>query len=139
MTPDLAGKIRAFGEFGAPTRATAVTVELKDGEEIICFKDCTVLQGYLAKCRACGAVFHSLGRPDACPACNARPYWRCPTCNELRDQPTCPKCKTEGQMVDPFDSRPDRWEDVVYNLGIKGAFLLRFNEKGLIAASASDD
>jgi len=135
MTPELAVKIRTYGEFGRPTQAATVSAALKLGEEIICFKDCTVLSGYIVQCKACGAAYRSLGEPQTCPHCGVSNSWRCPTCNKLSDDALCSNCNVQCRELPAFIVRPGKWENVVYYLGIKGKFCMKFNGKGLVAAT----
>lgn len=133
VTADLARKMAAYGEFGTPTQAPSVLIDIKPGEELEIFKDCQVLMGKRVTCKACGEVFHALGHPEACPKCGARVSWRCPKCNQITDQEHCPSCKVPGRQINPFHSVPDKWEEVVYILGINGKFTMKFNSTGLIA------
>jgi len=132
MTADLAQKIRAYGEIGIPTQAQSVLIDLKPREELSCFKDCTVLQGFRVTCKACGATYHALADPDICPRCGAKPAWRCEKCGQLQDTETCPNCNQISRAVTPFVKHPDAWEDVVYVLGINGRFLIKFNSNSLV-------
>lgn len=134
ITPDLASKMQAHGEFGIPTQSPSIIVDLKPGEDLEIFKDCTVLDGYQVHCKACGAVYRSFGEPeDCCRICGANPSWRCPKCDRLSDDETCPDCSLKGRIIDPLERTPDKWEDVVYILGIKGLYRLKFNSLGLVA------
>ncbi len=132
VTPDLAQKMRAFGEFGKPTHAPPVTINVKPGEEIVIFKDCSVCN-YQVVCKSCGTAYHTMENLEACPQCGAKPCWKCERCGMLRDDETCPDCKEKCRHITPFERRPDKWENVVYFLGIKDRFRLLFNSRGVIA------
>lgn len=114
VTAELARKMAAYGEYGTPTIAPSIIIDLKPGEELEIFKDCQVLMGHRIKCKACGAVFHSLGKPTSCPECEAE------------------ACAIDGREINPFLSVPDKWEEVVYNLGVKGLFCHKFNSSELV-------
>jgi len=133
VTPDLARKMATHGEFGTPTRSPSILVNVKPGDELEIFKDCQVIEGVRVNCKACGHVFRSFGSPRSCPSCGVKPGWRCPKCDNISDTFICPTCKVQGKMIDPFQTAPDKWEDVVYILGIKGKFSMKFNALGLIA------
>lgn len=133
VSPDLASKMRAYGEFGIPTQSPSIIIELKPGEDLEIFKDCTVLDGYQVHCKACGAIYRSFGEQGAgCLYCGATPSWRCPKCDKLADKETCPDCNLTGRIIDPLERTPDKWEDIVYILGIRGLYRLKFNSRGLL-------
>jgi predicted RNA-binding Zn-ribbon protein involved in translation (DUF1610 family) len=132
VTPDLAQKMQAFGEFGLPTMAPPVTIDLKPGEELIIFKDCVVCDWQVV-CKACQTAYHTLEDLEACPRCGAKPSWKCEKCGKLLDGETCPDCGEKCRYITPFERRADKWEAVTYLLGIKDKFLLKFNSHGLIA------
>ncbi len=132
MTPDLAQKIQACGEIGYPTQAPSVLIDLKPGEELICFKDCTVIKGYQVICKACGFKYRTMGESGVCPSCGVTSGWKCDKCGHLGDSQVCPDCSTPGRLITPFRKRPDSWESVTYFLGIQGKFQIKFNSKGLV-------
>jgi len=132
MTPDLAAKIRACGEFGIPTQSPSVMIDLQPNDELIISKDCAVIRGYLVTCKACNATFRSFGEPDVCPTCGSKPGWKCDACGEIHDISICSRCHRRGRLIQPFIKRGISWEKVVYLLGIKDKFLLKFNSNGLI-------
>ena len=124
---ELARKMRAYGEFGIPTQAPAVMIDVKPGEVPLIYKDATVWNGYQVRCKACNTVFKSIVEPKACPTCDAKPAWRCPKCTALSDTEICPHCQKKGRIIDPFEKRNMKWEEVEYFLGIEGKFRNRFN------------
>jgi predicted RNA-binding Zn-ribbon protein involved in translation (DUF1610 family) len=134
VTQDLARKMQTWGEFGIPTQSPSIIIGLKPGEQLEIFKECTILDGHRIHCKACGAIYRAFGedRGDGCIRCGAKPAWRCPKCDKLSDAETCPDCNLKGRMIDPLERTPDRWEDVVYFLGIKGLYQIKFNSSGLI-------
>ncbi|MDM7913150.1 MAG: hypothetical protein QUS09_08645, partial [Methanotrichaceae archaeon] len=69
---------------------------------------------------------------DSCRICGVRPSWRCPKCDKLADEETCPDCNLTGRIIDPLERTPDKWEDIVYILGIRGLYRLKFNSRGLL-------
>lgn len=75
---NLAKLLNARGEFAVPTRSPAILVHLQHGEELVMFKDVTVIM--------------------------------------------------QGDQA---------WEDVVYNIGIKDKFMIKFNSRELIAYHSS--
>ncbi len=127
VSADLAAKMRAYGEFGTPTNSPEVIVEVHPGEEPVIYKDCAVLMGFQVRCKACSHEFRSLARPHVCPACGAKPVYRCGKCDKLTNTKICPDCRIEGRYISPFRKGPAKWEEVQYVLGIKGKFLNRFN------------
>ena len=133
VTPDLAQKMRAFGEFGTPTQSPQMIISLKPGDELQIFKDIDIKRGYQVHCKSCGATFRSFGLPAGCPYCGAAKSWRCEKCNKILAAPSCSDCKAPTRMIDPLEHAPAEWEEVVYNLGIKGVFEMRFNAIGLLA------
>lgn len=114
VTADLARKMTSQGEFGIPTHSPSILIDIKPGDELEIFKDCQVIIGKRVTCKACGGVFRSMGKPTTCPKCEAE------------------ACTIDGREINPFLSVPDKWEEVVYNLGIKGKFSMKFNSTGLI-------
>ena len=132
VTPDLARKMGAYGEYGMPTQSQAVILPLADGEEPIIYKEVTVWEGSQFHCKACSAVFRSKGQTANCPVCGAKAAWRCPKCDLMWDTETCPDCNAQCRPVDPFERRPARWEETEYFLGVKGKFCNRFNTSRLI-------
>lgn len=134
VTPDLANKMREHNEFGIPTQSPSVIIELKPGDELEIFKDCSVLDGYRVHCKVCGAVYRTFGeRAEHCLNCGTKPAWRCPKCSKLTDNEICPDCNLAGQIINPLTRTPDKWEEVVYILGIKGLYRLKFNSQYMVA------
>jgi predicted RNA-binding Zn-ribbon protein involved in translation (DUF1610 family) len=128
ITQDLAHKMRAFGEFGAPSPAPTMLIDLKPGDELQIFKECTVYNvSYV--CKACGCIVRESEKPKSCPNCGAAPTWKCDTCGKLPDINECPDCKRECRRIDPIKAEPIPWEDVIYFLGIKGKFMQKFNSR----------
>jgi len=133
VTEDLARKMRAYGEFGIPTQSPSIIIQLKPGDELEIFKECTILDGYRVHCKACESVYRTFeNHGDPCPICGAKPAWRCPKCDKVADEETCPDCKVPGRIIDPLERSPDKWEDVVFFLGIKGRYCHKFNSQGLV-------
>lgn len=133
VSPALAQKMKAFGEYGIPTVSPQILISLKPGEDLEIYKDAEVKRGLHVHCKACGANFRSFGSPEGCPFCGAQKSWRCSKCDQIRTTPTCSDCHAPSQMIDPLESSPAEWDEVIYNLGIKGKFKMRFNSLGLIA------
>lgn len=133
VSADLANKMKQQGEFGIPNAAPAVIIPVNPGEELIIYKEVTVWEGSRVHCKVCGAVFRShFSPPGPCPSCGAKRMWRCPVCDELSDFEICRKCLMHGDLIDPFESRPDKWGEVEYFLGIEGKFCNRFTQARLI-------
>lgn len=132
VSEDLAKKMAAFGEFGTPAQSPSISVALKPGDGLEIFKDCQVLEGMRVHCKVCNATFRSFGVPDGCPLCGAQVSWRCPKCDKITTY-RCPSCNVLCRKIDPLETAPDKWEEVIYNLGIKGSFMMRFNSRGLLA------
>jgi len=133
VTVDLARKMQVYGEFGIPTQSPSIMVNLKPGDKLEIHKECTVLDGFRIHCKACGAFFRAFGDQDGhCRVCGAKSFYRCPQCDKLSDEETCPDCRVQGRMIDPLEKTRDKWEDVVYFLGIKGLFRHKFNSRGLV-------
>jgi len=132
VSQDLAQKMKAYGEFGIPTQSPSIMVSPKPGDELEIFKDCSVLEGSRVSCKLCGSSFRAFGKLDSCPQCGAREGWRCPECGNITDTAVCPDCKKMGRPINPLESTPEKWEEVVYILGIKGIFRNRLNSRGLI-------
>lgn len=131
MTPDLAQKIKVWGEIGYPVQAQAVMITLHSGEVPIIFKDCSVITGLRVTCKVCGSQFQSMARPEVCPQCGAKPAWRCDTCGKLQESEICPDCQAISRKIMPFAMRSDAWEEVIYNLKILEKFHIRFNNHWL--------
>ena len=132
VSADLAAKMKQQGEFGIPNAAPAVIIPVNPGEELIIYKEVTVWEGSRVHCKVCGAVFRSRGAAPACPSCGAKPAWRCSKCGELSETETCSKCQVPGQLINPFESWPEKWDEVEYFLGVKGKFVNRFTQARLI-------
>lgn len=109
MTSPLAAKITAHGEIGMPVSAPPISINTAPGDDVVIFKDVTVYRGLLVTCKGCNAKFRAMAEPDVCPRCGAEAGW--------------------GSFV----SVPVMWEDVIYHLGIKDKFILKFNANGLVA------
>lgn len=116
INPDIAGKIAAYGEFGYPTQDKPHVVNLSQGDELIMFRECTIVRGSQVTCKLCGQVFLAMGEPGECSRCGAAPV-----------------VLDDGVAADLLPNRPASWESVVYSIGIKGKFSLRFNGQGLVA------
>ena len=128
ITPDLARKMRAYGEFGTPTHAPVMWVDLSPGDELIIFKEATVYNvSYV--CKACGQTIREYEKPKSCPNCGAAPSWKCDTCGKLPDVKECPDCKRECRRISPIGAESIPWEDVAYHLGIRGKFVQKFNNR----------
>jgi len=128
ITPDLAQKMRPHGEFGVPSPAPAMLIDLKPGDELQIFKEATVYKvSYI--CKACGQIVREYEKPKSCPRCGAAPAWKCDTCGELRDDKLCPECGRECRRINPIKGEHMPWEDVIYYLGIKGKFVQKFNNR----------
>jgi hypothetical protein len=128
ITPDLAQKMQAFGEFGTPTSAPDMLLDLQPGDELALFKECTVYKvSYV--CKACCQIIQDVQKPKSCPRCGAAPAWKCDTCGKLRQAKQCQSCLRECRLVDPIKAEMMPWEDVTYHLGIKGKFMQKFNSK----------
>lgn len=108
MTPDLAAKIRAYGEIGAPVSVPPVSIEVRPGEVPIKYRDCEVIHGLLVTCKGCGFKFRALKTPETCPKCKAEAKWK------------------------PFNVAPAAWEDAVYAIGIEGRYLVKITPHGII-------
>lgn len=132
VTPDLAQKMKSYGEYGIPTQSLAVILPLARDEEPIIYKETTVWDGLQVHCKACGAVFRSKGKPSVCPVCDAKPAWRCKKCDQLQDIESCPSCGSPGHIINPFEIQPAKWEETEYFLGVMGKFCNRFNTSRLI-------
>ena len=132
MTPGLAQKMKSCGEYGIPTQSLAIIIPLAEGEEPVIYKETTVWEGSQVHCKACDAVFRSTGPATHCPVCGAKTSWRCPKCGQLQDSEICPDCKVQGNPINPLESRPARWDETEYFLGVKGKFCNRFNTSRLI-------
>ncbi len=129
---DLAQKMRAHGEFGIPTASPAIFTRVKQGEVPIIHKEVTVYQGQRVHCKACDAVFRSESHPTTCPVCGAAVSWKCPKCGKLLETDTCADCNRPGRPIDPFETTPDKWDEVEYFVGIQGKFVNRFTVSRLI-------
>jgi hypothetical protein len=116
INPDIARKISAYGEFGYPIQDKPHVVYLSRGDELIMFRECTIVRGSQVTCKLCGQMFLVMGNPGECDKCGAAPV-----------------VLDDGVTADPFSKRPASWESVVYSIGIKGKFSLRFNGQGLVA------
>jgi predicted RNA-binding Zn-ribbon protein involved in translation (DUF1610 family) len=138
VSADLANKMKQQGEFGIPNAAPAVIIPVNPGEELIIYKEVTVWEGSRVHCKVCGAVFRSKGAVTACPSCGAKPAWRCTVCNKLSDTEFCQDCRKPfefqevGQIINPLESWPEKWDEVEYFLGVKGKFVNRFTQARLI-------
>jgi predicted RNA-binding Zn-ribbon protein involved in translation (DUF1610 family) len=128
ITSDLAALMSPHGEFGKPTQAPAMVVDLKPGDELQIFKECTVYD-VSHICRACGNIMQEYEKPSSCSRCGAAASWKCDACGKLPDTKICPDCKTECRRIDPIVSRQLKWEEVTYHIGIKGKFMQKFNSK----------
>lgn len=131
VTPDLAAKMLAFGEYGRASSMQSVKICLAPGDEPIIYQDKAVLHGMLYHCKVCGAEFNVFGKTDVCPACGATVMWRCPACGQLSDTEICLTCNMPGLRLTPFKKTPANFEDITYCLGIKNKFLIKFNEQGI--------
>jgi len=132
VTPGLAQKMKSCGEYGIPTQSLAVILPLAEDEEPVIYKETTVWEGSQVHCKACDAVFRSRGPATHCPVCGAKTSWRCPKCGQLQDSEICPDCKVQGNPINPLESRPARWDETEYFIGVKGKFCNRFNTSRLI-------
>jgi predicted RNA-binding Zn-ribbon protein involved in translation (DUF1610 family) len=132
VTPDLAQKMKAFGEFGIPTAGPSIFTRVLPGEVPIIFKEVTVYQGQRVHCKACGAVFRSESTPQTCPACGASHSWKCAKCGKLLEADTCAECNRPARPLNPFETSPEKWDEVEYFIGIEGKFVNRFTASRLI-------
>lgn len=119
INPDIARKIAAYGEFGYPIQDKPHIVNLSQGDEIIMFRECTIVRGSQVTCKLCGQVFLAMGEPGECARCGAVPV-----------------VLDDGITSDPFSKRPASWEEVNYHIGVKGKFELRFNCNQLVVQRA---
>lgn len=107
MTPDLAAKIRSYGEFGLPVSMAPLAIDIKPGEVLQRWRDCDVIHGLQVTCKNCGVKFRALKLPRVCPKCKAEAAWN------------------------PFHVVPAAWEDAVYALGIEGRYLIKMTPHGI--------
>lgn len=126
MTQDLAQKISDFGEFGRPTIGPVVTINPRDGEKIVCYREGTIYTGAKVTCKACGFVYLSTEPPSACPKCQATFGMKCRKCDKIADADVCDQCGETCEQISPFDIIPVQWEQATYALGIEGRFLNKF-------------
>ena len=100
MTPPLAGKISPEeGCFGIPARAQIVAVRPKPGEELILDRERKHQTGAHATCEKCGKSFLSSTPPVGCIFCG------------------------DGRL----SLKQAEWETAIYEIGIKGRFMQKFN------------
>jgi len=105
MTSDLAGKIRAYNEFGSPVSVPPLAIDVGPDDVLQLYRECDVVHGLHVTCRGCGVFFRAMTVPDSCPRCKAESAW----------EPS------------PFQVKPMVWEDATYFLGIEGRFLVKLH------------
>lgn len=128
VTADLARKMQSCGEFGTPTHAPAMLVDLKQGDELVIFKESTVYKiSYY--CKACKSTIQQCEMPETCPMCGASAAWKCDKCGKLLDADRCSDCEQPCRLINPIVKQPISWEETIYCLGIKGKFTQKFTDK----------
>lgn len=108
MNPDLAQKMAVHGNTGVPITSLVMAIKVKPGEEPIVFRDRELRRGAHVTCKICNKSFLSTEPPKACVFCEAEPE--------------------EGKNS-PFILQQAEWEQAVYEIGVKGRFVQRFNSQ----------
>lgn len=112
MNYDLSQKIAKYGEIGIPpTSSNAVFLDVAgvDKDEIVIFRDCTVVRGLQILCPSCRQVFYSGDHLTTCPICS--------------------------HVLSGENYSPAEWDTVEYVLGIKNVVYMKISTDSNIHVS----
>jgi len=92
-----------------------------------CLK-CNIIQD-LTMCPQCGERCQYI--KPAIEIIENSTVWKCPKCKQVQALAACSDCGKSCRFINSFDTQPAAWENTVFNVGIEGKYLIKFNSSGL--------